>query len=138
MCADRQTFLTELLKVQSERFRQSRDLEFKVNIAIWTLLVLLGKHLATQWPEPHDVPWPLFGAFALIVVVGHWLLWVRPICRSQAADGKIISHCIARLRNLTQEETLPDITKLKSNPWEVAEVVMTAMILIGIAIIIGT
>jgi len=74
MCADKQSFLTELLKVQSERFRQSRDLEFKVNITIWTLLVLLGKHLTAKWTQPCQVPWPAFAVFSFLFVVGHWLL----------------------------------------------------------------
>jgi hypothetical protein len=34
--------LTEFVKAKMEKYRQARDLQFKVNIALWTLIVLVG------------------------------------------------------------------------------------------------
>ncbi len=35
--------LLELYKIQMEHFERTRDIEFKVNIAFWTLIALAGK-----------------------------------------------------------------------------------------------
>ena len=44
--AEKADALLRLMDIHSARFRQSRDLEFKVNIVIWAILAIFGKFLS--------------------------------------------------------------------------------------------
>jgi hypothetical protein len=40
--------LIELIKIRVDKYKQTRELEFKVNLALWTLIVLIGQYYKTK------------------------------------------------------------------------------------------
>lgn len=79
--------LTEFVKAKMEKYRQTRDLQFKVNIALWTLIVLVG-YRGEQVLELSDLnDFFLFGVALLMVVPGHYFFWLRPLSASMARDN---------------------------------------------------
>ncbi len=79
--------LTDIAKSKLEKYNQTRDLQFKVNIALWTLIVLVG-HKGEQMlalSGPND--YLLFAAGVILVVTGHYYFWLRPMSSSMARDN---------------------------------------------------
>lgn len=84
---DKTTALIELEKVWIDKYKQTRDLEFKVNVALWTLIVLLGYHYRGKLSIVYREDLVFFIIVALIVVSGHFFLWLTPISKSLARDN---------------------------------------------------
>lgn len=79
--------LTEIAKVRLEKYRQTRDLQFKVNIALWTLIVLVGSQSKQMLELKGLNDFLLFGLAALLVIFGHYFFWLRPMSDSMARDN---------------------------------------------------
>jgi hypothetical protein len=78
--------LIELVKVRVDKYKQTRDLEFKVNIALWTLIVLTGRYCQDRISLENTSDWVFFIILALIIVFGHFFFWLKPISASLARD----------------------------------------------------
>jgi hypothetical protein len=79
--------LVELVKVRIDKYKQPRDLEFKVNIALWTLIVLIGRYCQDRISLDTTSDWVFFIILALIIVLGHFFFWLKPISGSLAKDS---------------------------------------------------
>jgi hypothetical protein len=79
--------LVELVKVRIDKYKQTRDLEFKVNIALWTLIVLIGRYCQDRISLDTTSDWVFFIILALIIVLGHFFFWLKPISGSLAKDS---------------------------------------------------
>lgn len=84
---DKLTALIELEKIRIDKYKQTRELEFKVNVALWTLIVLIGYHYRGKLSIDYWEDLVFFIAVTLIVVSGHFFLWLIPISRSLARDN---------------------------------------------------
>lgn len=123
---DRAEILTSLIDAQTKRFMQTRDIEIKVNLAIWA--VILGGAIALR-DKSIAVPW----WYGLILLLIH-LTWILLIRDSQVRDSTMIG----RWRRETQamvgvhgnepSSWLP--LKAAYWLWAVAELVATIMLLV--------
>lgn len=79
--------LTELAKAKMEKYKQTRDLQFKVNIALWTLVVLVGSHSEQTLKLSGATDYLFFGVVVVAVVLSHYFFWLRPMSASMARDN---------------------------------------------------
>lgn len=79
--------LTEIVKARLEKYRQTRDLQFKVNIALWTLIVLVGSRSEQILVLSDRNDYLFFGVVVLAVVLGHYFFWLGPMSASMARDN---------------------------------------------------
>lgn len=133
--AEKADALLRLMDMHSARFRQSRDLEFKVNVAIWTVLVVLGKFLSDQRVKLDD--WMMLLVYLLIsagIVMCHYRFWIKPIQASEDRDSAFISDSRKEIQALIG-------TSIKylnlDQSWVCFEVGFTAFILAGLAVILA-
>ena len=84
---DKTTSLVELEKIRIEKYKQTRELEFKVNIALWTLIVLIGYHYRGKLSIEYWEDLLFFIIVAIVIVLGHFFLWLVPISDSMARDN---------------------------------------------------
>jgi hypothetical protein len=123
--------LLRLMDMHSARFHQSRDLEFKVNIVIWAVLVLFGKFLSDVRVKVDD--WGKLFVYLFIsalIVVCHYLFWLKPIQASEDRDSAFISDGRKEIQALTGTSIkYPNLDK----SWVCFEAGFTAFILAGVA-----
>lgn len=62
----------ELCKFQVEKFHKSREIEWKMNFSLWTLIVLAGGGLLGRY-KPHDFLIPIIIASIITVIHFSWL-----------------------------------------------------------------
>ena len=68
--------LIELHKAQMDHFKQTRDIEIKVNLAYWTLIVVAGVFLYDRNIHLTDaVSWGVYALIAMALVLGHTFAW---------------------------------------------------------------
>ena len=79
--------LIELIKIRVDKYKQTRELEFKVNIALWTLIVLIGQYYKTKVDDITTTDLILFIIALIIIVAGHYFLWLVPVSESMARDN---------------------------------------------------
>lgn len=84
---DKTAALIELVKIRIEKYKQTRELEFKINIALWTLIVLIGYHYRDILSIEDRRDLIFFITVALVIVLGHFFLWLTPISESMARDN---------------------------------------------------
>ena len=84
---DKTASLVELEKIRIEKYKQTRELEFKVNIALWTLIVLIGYHYRGKLSIEYWEDLLFFIIVAIVIVLGHFFLWLVPISDSMARDN---------------------------------------------------
>ncbi len=127
--------LLRMMDTHSAKFRQSRDLEFKVNLAIWTVLVVLGKFLADQNVQlDHWAKWILYLVISAGVVFCHLRFWMKPIQASEDRDSAFVGECRKEIQSITGTSIeYPSLVQF----WECFEVGFSAVILLGIAIILA-
>jgi len=79
--------LIELIKIRADKYKQTRELEFKVNIALWTLIVLIGQYYKTKVDNITTTDLILFIISLIMIVAGHYFLWLVPVSESMARDN---------------------------------------------------
>ena len=84
--AEKTTALIELEKIRIEKYNHTRDLEFKVNIALWTLIVLVGYNYRNTFRIGTTTDLVFFILVAIVVVLGHFFFWLNPISKSERRD----------------------------------------------------
>ena len=127
--------LLRMMDMHFAKFRQSRDLEFKVNLAIWTALVVLGKFLADQSVQlDHWAKWILYLVLSAGVVFCHLRFWMQPIQASEDRDSAFVGECRKEIQSLTGTSIeYPSLVQ----SWKHFEVGFSAIILMGLAIILA-
>ena len=80
--------LVELHKSHMEHFNKTRDLEFKVNIALWTLIAVGGYFLKESFPEKELTPSQSISLLVVYIssVVGFYLIhkrWMNLVQKSE-------------------------------------------------------
>ena len=84
---DKAATLTEILKIRLEKYQNTRDLQFKVNVALWTLIVLAGYKGEQTISLFGLADYFVYGGAAIGVVAGHFFFWLRPMSESMARDN---------------------------------------------------
>ena len=111
----------EFCKIQMDKFRQSRDLEFKINIALWTLIVLFGKF---YFDEGFELNICCYLFFSLLIIIPHFI-WLKFIHESELNDLKFIYKCrdeIAQYKNNGKDDS--------KNKWIFMEVVIKGFVVL--------
>ncbi|MHC1733904.1 MAG: hypothetical protein AB9888_17975 [Bacteroidales bacterium] len=76
--------LIDLAKARLDKYKQTRELEFKVNIALWTLIVLIGYKGKEVLALSNWQDYLIYSIIAISVLLGHYFFWLRPISLSMA------------------------------------------------------
>ncbi len=79
--------LIELGNARFDKYKQTRELQFKVNIALWTLIVLVGSRSELTFGLSSMTDYLFFGLIVLVVVLGHYFFWLKPLSESMARDN---------------------------------------------------
>jgi hypothetical protein len=137
--------LIALHDTQMDHFRQTREIEFKVNLALWAAIVLSGKFLQGQVYLDNFSSWLFFLFFAAIVTVVHLLCWMMPIQRSEDLDNHFIMCYRKEVERLVGtkfprlEDRQPrclwgivDTLRPYGWSWIIFEVAITLFLLIGV------
>lgn len=107
--------LIELLKEQMNHFKQTRDIEFKVNIALWTVIVLAGYYLDLEICIVKWYHFIIYFGIAFIITYFHYRLWISPISKSEKIDLHYITEYRDRVEELTGEKSIPYNNKIKDD-----------------------
>lgn len=122
--------LLRLIEVYMGKWKQTRDIEFKVNIAIWTFLVLVVGFLAenSKYMQREFRCGEFVYVYVLssVAIVALHYIWMTYIQNSEDRDGAFLGDCRQRLQTLGSP--VPDYGKLTQN-WMVLEVSFSAFIL---------
>lgn len=130
--------LIELHRAKLDHFIQTRTIEFQVNIAIWTLIVVAGSfifgkiHLSNCWHRY------VFDFMAFIIILIHFF-WMLLIQRSENYDHDCMNHYRNEITKLTAIKELdfkPRLT-LWGWGWMILEVFMTIVLLIAVGILLS-
>jgi hypothetical protein len=100
---DKAFTLTELVKIRLDKYNHTRDLEFRVNIALWTLIVLVGYRGGQIIDLGALTDFLFYGAAALAVVLGHYFFWLIPMSASMARDNARILELQRQVENIVGE-----------------------------------
>ncbi len=88
---ERAAHLAELLERQLDHFKQTRDIEFKVNLAFWTAIVATGAFLYRDGLRITSACGVLlYLLIAVLVWLAHLLLWMVPIQYSEETDDHFV------------------------------------------------
>lgn len=138
--------LVELHKEESNRHNQLTNLEFKVNILLWTFITLAGYFLLKEilpkcTPEQVFLLGIVYSLISVLLVLAHYFFWMFPITRSQATSAYFIRSYQCKIEELVEfsvssniSETRPKITSFSHFPsnyksWIIAEVGITGFLL---------
>lgn len=81
------TALIELANAKLDKYKQTRDLQFKVNISLWTLIVLVGYKCEDTLALTDLLDYVFYSVVAISIVLGHYYFWLRPLSKSMAPDN---------------------------------------------------
>ncbi|MFA6165179.1 MAG: hypothetical protein WC700_01050 [Gemmatimonadaceae bacterium] len=85
------TLLERLARQRLEHFKQTREIEFKVNLALWTAIVLAGGTLyrsGFRLGATSEVK--VFVGAAAVLWISHAIFWMIPIQYSEDTDSAFI------------------------------------------------
>lgn len=106
--------LIELHKTQMDHFKQTRDIEMKVNLGLWTFIIIAGAFIHEKVPlsDPKDLL--IYTYLGIAIFVAHFLFWMVPIVRSQDMDDYFINEYRHAVEELTCENigTTPPLRPL--------------------------
>ena len=125
----------ELHKEQLGKFKQTRDIEMKINITLWTLIVLgsyyINKEIPTTTPQERCSFLIWYIIIALVIAITHLVFWMRPIKKSEDTDDYYINKYRSEVEKLTgiSIDKYPKYNKASQN-WVFFEVGITLLLLI--------
>jgi hypothetical protein len=128
--------LLRLLDSHLKHLCQTRDIEFKVNISLWTVIVAAGYFLYGK-VRIHGLNWYGYIAVSVVVVCAHTYLWMFPIQKSEDTDGDSIRFYRSEVEKLTEVASSRPHPNPSGRLWIVFEVGMTAVLLAGVAFILS-
>jgi len=106
---DKTAVLVELVKARIDKYKQTRELEFRVNIALWTLIVLIGYYYKDTFNLESKGDLVFFIIVTLVVTLGHFFLWLVPVSNSLARDNAKALELQKQVENLVNERSdLPE------------------------------
>lgn len=105
----------KLMEIQATHFKQTRDLEFKVNLALWSAIVVSGGFLFGKVHLNSGGSKMAFIAVALLLFVAHLALWMIPIQNSEDTDDHFIREYGRRVEALLKA-SVPSVGA-KSPKW---------------------
>ena len=149
---DKAKHYLELAKLQMDHLRQTREIEFKVNLALWTAIVLAGAFL-TRYVEVEFTTWRYWYVLvALLIIGGHMFLWMMPVQHSQDRDNDFITAYRQEVETLLLGEKKLTLPKDKRRPrwlwkgigklrlsgwsWVLSEVGMTFLLLATVGLLL--
>jgi hypothetical protein len=88
---ERAECLIRLHEAQLKHQCQTRDIEFKVNLAIWTAIVLAGWFLYDKIALNDSVDRFYYSLLSIAIVFAHIFLWMAPIQFSADKDDHYIN-----------------------------------------------
>jgi hypothetical protein len=124
------------LRLRDDRARKrdvTRDIEFKVNLAVWTALALAGHELLGRLYLNRIDNWLAYICGSMLVLLFHAWLWMIPIQRSEDVDLWWIKHYEAAIEGLFDGKAVKppkSIPEIKiAWKWVLFEVGFSAVIL---------
>ncbi len=141
--------LVVLLEHQLDHFKQTREIEFKVNLAFWTAIAVTGAFLYREGLRLSSCcDTIVYSLVAFLVWFAHVILWMVPIQYSEDTDD----HFINQYR--WQVESLCGFSPKQRDPgwfwsgykqirtggvsWVLAETWVTLFLLIALGFVLGT
>lgn len=140
--------LIELLKERMSKFKQTREIEFKINIALWTLIIASGYilnsiHINTMFELV--LFFLFYNTASLLIIYAHKNFWMFPIQRSETLDKYLINkyqYVIENLAEYNLSKEPKDIGNIDSyddldpdsKNWIIFEVGITSFLLIIIGL----
>lgn len=123
--------LIELHRERLGKYKQTRDIEFRVNIALWTLIIVSGyyinKEIVLCSRNDYFIFIILYLLISILLAFGHFKFWMKPIQKSEDVDNFYINQYREKI------EELADIQIEKHKPynkyWICYEVGITAFLL---------
>ncbi len=99
--------LIELHKEQSIKHKQLIDLEFKVNILLWTFVALAGYFILKDILSKHRgtdfFPFAIgYWVLSFLITMAHYYLWLFPITRSQIVSDYFIRSYLCKIEELAE------------------------------------
>ena len=93
--------LLELNKSRLDHFMQTRTIEFQVNIAIWTLIVIGGAYLSERIHLASVLGYVLFILLAFLIIGVHYI-WMILIHYSESIDHGYMNDYRREIDKLTE------------------------------------
>ena len=147
---DKADCLIALHNTQMDHFKQTRDIEFKVNLALWVAVVLSGRFLYGKVKLDVFGEWVIFILLSAIIILAHLFLWMMPIQNSEDKDDHFIRQYRSEVEELTgiqlqkQKDKWPPklwsmIDALRKDGWSwiLFEVGITGLLLVGVAVVLS-
>lgn len=128
--------LLELHKSQLQHFMQTRDIELKVDIALWTLIAASGSFLHGKTQLNGISAWIIYAVVTLAIVLGHMFLWKKPIQSSEDTDDYFINQYRKEIEKLTGVLIQKPSTK-KRPSWILAQSGITLILLVVVGFLLS-
>ena len=147
---DKADCLIELHKELLGKYKQTRDIEFRINIALWTLIIIAGYSLK-EIELTTLTKLVVFSFLYLLVTIflsyAHFKFWLFPIQRSEYIDDYYIKKYRYNIELLTNKIIIKDPGEVKeilifkdfsdrSKSWIKFEIGITIFLIIVVAIFI--
>lgn len=100
---DKAATLNAIVKARLEKYQNTRDLQFKVNIALWTLIVLAGYKGHQMLSLYGLMDCIFFGIVTVALVAGHYFFWLRPMSDSMARDNAAALRLQKQVENIVSD-----------------------------------
>jgi len=99
--------LIELHKEQSLKHKQLVDLEFKVNISLWTFISFAGYFIVKEiFPNHRGTDAIIFSVvywlISIFIILAHYHFWLFPITRSQAVSDYFVKNYLCKIEELAE------------------------------------
>lgn len=132
---DKADCLIELHREQLGHFKQTREIEWKVNLTLWSLIILGSYNLQ----KAHSVFLSsinlcsfvsIYFIVSVIIIIAHFKFWLEPILMSEKTDNDYILKYRKAVENLTKVEILPyKEFDEKKQKWAYFELGITGLVL---------
>ena len=131
--------LIELHKSQLDHFKQTRDIELKVDIALWTLIIASGSFLYGKIYLTDPASRTIYQLIAFVIILGHTFLWKEPIQNSEDIDDYFINQYRNEVEKLTGVLINKPAKRLRKSgwPWILVGIGITTALLLAIGILLS-
>jgi hypothetical protein len=126
--------LIELHKEQLGKFKQTRDIEFKINISLWSLIIIASYSLKENILLDKCSEFVIFSLSAVLITLGHYFLWMKPIQKSENKDDFYINSYRRKIEELADIEISKSPKLKKQQPWKYFEVAITLVLFIFVGL----